>query len=265
MADRTATRMPGRGQTGFGRTGRRPGSRLTAEADAKSVAARHSRAPYDVGAEAGGPGRNVAAAVGTGLGLAGLFVICYVIGPAALVGLATVAIAGCSLEAFAMFQRAGFRPATLVGALAQRWCGGGCLLARHGGLARGFRGGPVRQPGLVPGPGRRGPAGSERRRDRVRLRLGGGAGLVRGAVACWPTRGAIFSSARLCPTVVADLAAWFVGSRFGSHPLAPAISPSKTWEGFAAGGDRCSGGRRSDRQPGFALGRRTPRPRARAW
>ena len=59
--------------------------------------------------------------------LAGLFVLCYVIGPAALVGLATVAIAGCALEAFAMFQRAGFRPATLVGALGS----GGAVLAAY--------------------------------------------------------------------------------------------------------------------------------------
>jgi phosphatidate cytidylyltransferase len=40
----------------------------------------------------------------------------------------------------------------------------------------------------------------------------------------------------IIPTVVADLVAWFVGSRFGTHPLAPATSPSKTWEGFIAGG-----------------------------
>jgi phosphatidate cytidylyltransferase len=38
------------------------------------------------------------------------------------------------------------------------------------------------------------------------------------------------------PTIVADLVAWFAGSRFGSHQLAPHISPGKTWEGFVAGG-----------------------------
>ncbi len=40
----------------------------------------------------------------------------------------------------------------------------------------------------------------------------------------------------LVPTVVADMGAWFVGSRLGRHPMAPTISPSKTWEGFIGGG-----------------------------
>jgi len=36
-------------------------------------------------------------------------------------------------------------------------------------------------------------------------------------------------------TWVADTAAYFGGRRFGRHKLAPAISPSKTWEGAVAG------------------------------
>ena len=234
MADRTATRMPGRGQTAFGRTVRGPGSRRTAEADAKSVAARHSRAPYDMGAEAGGPGRNVAAAVGTGLALAGLFVICYVVGPAALVGLTTVAIAGCSLEAFAMFQRAGFRPATLVGALGS---GGAVLAAYWKGtaampevfvvvlfaslawyLARVVEARPVVNVAVtIFGFAWVGVLGSF---AALLLQVHQGTHLFLGAVV---------------PTVVADMGAWFVGSRVGRHPLAPATSPSKTWEGFVGG------------------------------
>jgi phosphatidate cytidylyltransferase len=32
-----------------------------------------------------------------------------------------------------------------------------------------------------------------------------------------------------------DIAAYFVGVRFGRHKMAPSISPGKSWEGFAAG------------------------------
>jgi phosphatidate cytidylyltransferase len=38
------------------------------------------------------------------------------------------------------------------------------------------------------------------------------------------------------PTIwLADMAAYFVGSRFGKHPLSPRLSPRKTWEGYWAG------------------------------
>lgn len=36
-------------------------------------------------------------------------------------------------------------------------------------------------------------------------------------------------------TWLADTAAYFVGSRFGKHPLSPRLSPKKTWEGYWGG------------------------------
>lgn len=40
--------------------------------------------------------------------------------------------------------------------------------------------------------------------------------------------------AMLCVTL-SDTGAYYVGSAFGRHPLAPSISPKKTWEGAAGG------------------------------
>lgn len=34
---------------------------------------------------------------------------------------------------------------------------------------------------------------------------------------------------------LADTAAYFIGSRFGKHPLSPRLSPKKTWEGYWGG------------------------------
>ena len=36
-------------------------------------------------------------------------------------------------------------------------------------------------------------------------------------------------------TFASDSAAYFIGSAFGKHPMAPGISPKKTWEGAAGG------------------------------
>ncbi len=44
---------------------------------------------------------------------------------------------------------------------------------------------------------------------------------------------ALFLLYAMCIVWVADIGAYFTGRRWGKHPLAPAISPGKTWEGVA--------------------------------
>lgn len=39
----------------------------------------------------------------------------------------------------------------------------------------------------------------------------------------------------ICIVAAHDAGAYFFGKYFGNHPLAPSISPNKTWEGFAGG------------------------------
>jgi phosphatidate cytidylyltransferase len=47
--------------------------------------------------------------------------------------------------------------------------------------------------------------------------------------------GVAFVLAAVIVTVAADVASLLVGSAFGRHPLAPSISPNKSWEGFLGG------------------------------
>jgi CDP-diglyceride synthetase len=225
-----------------GRNLRRPGAasaNASPGAIASAAAARHAKRPYDMGsdraARAGGAGRDIGAAVATGAGLVALFVICYLVAPAALLALAAVVILGCALEAFSMFQRAGFRPATLLGALGS----GGAVVAAYW---RGSAALPVVLVVVVCASLVWYLVRVVEARPVVNVAvtifgfawvgmLGSFAGLLLAA-----PRGEHLFLGAVIPTVVADLAAWFAGSRFGSHPLAPAISPSKTWEGFVAGG-----------------------------
>ncbi|CAG7602187.1 phosphatidate cytidylyltransferase [Candidatus Vallotia tarda] len=60
-------------------------------------------------------------------------------------------------------------------------------------------------------------------------------------IACWHALiaarvcGVIFVLSLLCIVCLADSGAYFVGKLFSQHKLAPAISPSKTWEGAVGG------------------------------
>jgi len=65
------------------------------------------------------------------------------------------------------------------------------------------------------------------------LWIGGGAA---GAVAILVLEDGIFLLIAFALSVAADdIAAYFVGTRFGKHKMAPSISPAKSWEGFAGG------------------------------
>jgi CDP-diglyceride synthetase len=197
---------------------------------------RRASTPYDVNAEAalGRPGRNVGAAVATGAGLVVVFVVCYLVGPGALVALSTVAILGCALEAFSMLQEVGFRPATLVGALGS----GGAVLAVYW---KGTAALPVVVAVVLAASFLWYLARVVEARPVVNVAVTflvfawvGVMGSFAGLLLAAHKGGHLFLGA-VVPTVLCDVAAWFVGSRIGSHPLAPQTSPGKTWEGVIAG------------------------------
>jgi phosphatidate cytidylyltransferase len=50
-----------------------------------------------------------------------------------------------------------------------------------------------------------------------------------------PEHGAGLVTLLFVAVILTDSAAYFVGSRFGRHKMAPAISPNKSWEGAAGG------------------------------
>jgi phosphatidate cytidylyltransferase len=222
------------------RRARRPGRATIGEpAMATAASARHTRAvraPYDVRAEGTGMGnRDVGAAVVTGIVLVVLLVVCYLLGTVALLVFSAVAIFGCAVEAFSMFQRAGFRPATLLGVVGSA----GAVAAAYW---RGTAALPVVIAVVVCASLVWYLARVVEARPVVNVAvtvlgfcwvgvLGSFAGLLLAA-----HHGSHLFLGAIVPTIAADVVAWFIGSQFGSHPLAPAVSPSKTWEGVIAGG-----------------------------
>lgn len=51
-----------------------------------------------------------------------------------------------------------------------------------------------------------------------------------------PNTGLFWLVFAILGTWLSDIGAFFLGRRYGRRPLAPAISPNKTWEGFVGGG-----------------------------
>lgn len=62
---------------------------------------------------------------------------------------------------------------------------------------------------------------------------GGGAGAV--SILKVDVNGLSMLVAFVLTTALDDIGAFFVGTRFGKHKLAPSISPAKSWEGFFGG------------------------------
>jgi phosphatidate cytidylyltransferase len=183
----------------------------------------------------GGGGRDLASALGVGIALMAALLITYAVGSAVLMLFVTVVVTASALELFNLMQHRGFRPANLLGLcatvavmLAAYWRGEQALplvvalvfvtsmlwYMMHVVDAR-----PVVNAALtVLGFVWVGVFGSY---ASLLLRAHHGKNLFLLAILV---------------TVAADVLAYAAGSSFGSHSLAPNISPHKTWEGTIVGG-----------------------------
>ncbi len=217
-------------------------ARSSRQDPARSTRATRSPSSRNVGGGTGsgsgpaaGSERDLGQAIAVGIGLIVLLIIAYAVGSAALLILATALVVACAVEGYGMLQRAGFRPATLLGLVATAgvmfaayWRGEAALPLVGGILflatmiwylwqiveARPLANVAVTTMtwlwvGLF---------GSY---AALMLRAAHGKGLFLGAI---------------IPVIVADIVAYFVGRQIGHRPLAPHISPGKTVEGLLAGG-----------------------------
>jgi CDP-diglyceride synthetase len=205
---------------------------------------RSRRTPAATEAPSGGEARaqdnrELGTRIATGLGIAVVAVICFLLGSVATLVLAAVVVTLAAAEAFGALQRAGYRPATLLG-----------LVAVPAAIVSAYLKGPSALLTVtaafvaativwyVAGISRDDPVANVGATITVFTWVGflsASAGLVL-APATFPHRhgvAIIFGAVLL--TVANDVGAFAVGRSLGRHKMAPRVSPGKSWEGFAGG------------------------------
>jgi phosphatidate cytidylyltransferase len=222
-------RQRGRGRRRAGRPGTTTRDRAARDGAAQDGAAQDGAG--DVTPRTGRAGRNLPAAIGVGSGLGVVLLAALFIWPPALIGVIAVAAGVGIWEMVRAIRTSGARP-PLIPLVA-----GGVLMV---GLA-GYAGADGLTLGLVVtvlasmlwrlGDGR-----SDLRRDftatllisvYVPFLLGFGVLLLE------PGDGNIRVLATLLAVVLSDTGGYAAGVFLGKHPMAPRISPKKSWEGFA--------------------------------
>jgi phosphatidate cytidylyltransferase len=188
----------------------------------------------------GTDGRNMRLAVGSGLLLGVAALICFAFGSLTSVIIVSVVVLLAAAEALAAFRRAQYHPATLLGLVAT-------LSLMVYTYNKGVSALPLVLAILVvasfvwflarvePGAD---PVAGLSSTIFVFVWVGGLGSFA--ALLLNPTlfphrHGVAFLLAAVLTTVAADVAALLVGSAMGRHPLAPSVSPNKSWEGLLAG------------------------------
>ncbi|MDA8185697.1 MAG: phosphatidate cytidylyltransferase [Actinomycetota bacterium] len=230
-------RRRGRRRTRAARSsrGERGPEQPTADSDERGRGGR--RAVGEPGEAAGK--RDVPVAIVTGLGFGALALVAFALGPAWSVGFLTLVVTAAVAEGYAALRKRRLHPATLPGLLATV----ALMLAVY---ARGLSAAPVVIASLVVASF----VWHLARRTRGQVTTGVGATLLvflwvgfLGSFAAllvapgqFPDRhGIAFLLGAIVATVAADTGALAVGRWIGRHPMAPVVSPHKTWEGLLGG------------------------------
>jgi phosphatidate cytidylyltransferase len=196
--------------------------------------------PTTTAGSAGTGGRDMRVAIGSGVVLGIVALACFAAGTVATMVIASAVVLLATAEAYAAFRRAHYHPATLLGLVA-------VLSLMIEAYNKGVAAMPLVTVLLVAGtfvwylarvePGAE-PVTGITSTVFVYVWVG-----VFGSFAAllldpsvFPDRhGIAFILAAVIVTVADDIASLLVGSAMGRHPLAPSISPNKSWEGLIGG------------------------------
>jgi phosphatidate cytidylyltransferase len=176
----------------------------------------------------------VAIAAGVGIGVAAL--LAFSQGAKWAAAFATVVVVLAAVEVFDVFRRSGFKPATLLGLV-------GTASLMIGAYVRGERAIPLVLALTVMFTMLWYLFGVVRARPAHNIGITllgvlwvGFLGSFASLMLRYPDReGIAFLLATILAVVANDVGALFFGRQFGNTPLAPEVSPNKSWEGFAGG------------------------------
>ena len=198
-------------------------------------APRRVRAEQPTYAEPGGGQRDLQQALVIGLGLAAVALICFKLGPLTSMLLVSAVVLMAAVEVFDVLRRAGYKPATLLG-----------LAATASALVATYNYGT---PGLLLVTVLTVITtflwflfGVEQARPTVNIAvtlLGymwvGFLGSYAALMLSVGRPGITILLGAVLATVANDVGGLVVGRQAGSRPLAPEVSPNKTWEGIVGG------------------------------
>jgi phosphatidate cytidylyltransferase len=202
-----------------------------------AAAPRRSRPVEPTYAEPGGGApRDLQQAVAIGVGLGVLALLCFKLGPLTSMILVTAVVMLAAVEVFDVLRRAGYKPATLLGLAAT----GSALLASYN---YGITGLLLVTALTIVTTFLWFLFGVEPARPTVNIAVTLLGYLWVGFLGSYATLilavgrpGITILLGAVLATVANDVGALLVGRQAGSRPLAPEVSPNKTWEGIIGGG-----------------------------